>query len=231
MGKNADFNDGHFQVAYQALFSKIKKFMDAQFNVVEELKADNYNSTSEAGLKRLTDAENLLHCYEELYNADPKTVEDLENISWLFNKGLLRSNEELAARSKEKQYAIDSNPVVIRSRTVAIGARHADINSTCIWLILILSPIIPFIVAFIYADECELTFMFYMLFCGLLIFSLIIHGVIFGAIIVYSNKRHDDKVNAVYIKGGQKPPFPMDTVISCVSYALFIGSLFKKKRK
>lgn len=240
--KNNDYGSASFQVTYQILYSKIKKVMDKQFEVVQTMKENSYGSRTEKTLKSLLNAENLLHCYEELYNSSPENESELQEIEWLFNNGLLRTNKEIAEREEEKERQVKKlkafNTRIILNSDYALNLKRA------ICLIFILAPIIPLIIIhkewgdelkkltfsdFLYCTSIEKNIMFE--YDILYLFSLIFTGiVIFGLSNIY--KIIIDKIIAnKYEEAGETPPFPVDTVISCVSYALFIGALFKKKRK
>lgn len=221
----ADFTSATFQAQNQTLFSKIKKFVDKQYEVVEKMKEDSYYTSNLHGLKMKKNAENLLKCYEQLFHFEPRNKEQLNQLKWLFNDGMLRTDEEIADREvelEERDYANGKYYVdCFRER-----GRSANFTDITLRLVFILFPIIPFICAFsLWTDfGFEEFSMSYTLFC---IPSFLIHFAIWGGLSSLDSAVSDSRLATYAAKAGKKAKFPIQSVASFASYAIFLKSLGK----
>lgn len=201
----ANYIDGHLKIKAQALFSSIKKFRDKE---QEEIKAmeKSGKAVQNEYLEDYAKTYNLYKCYNELYNSKPSDETDLHEIAWLFNKGELRTAEEMEQHKKDLEAERYYNSGFYND--VGFAYKEVSIISNAYFLLpFILAPIIPFLIGMIDVNSSTKDFIgFCLIFNFTYIFSLLIHLYISWALALKNGWEFDKKIKEYYDKAHLKKP-------------------------
>lgn len=117
---NADYiGNTSFQMEVTSLRQSIERAMDKCEAEIDAI-YDSGMQNSRSGKTRLAMLEDMLSCYGLLYNEDITSEDELDEVTWMFNKGSLRSKDEILEfcevlgrktpriKNRKEVYAIDS---------------------------------------------------------------------------------------------------------------------------